>query len=121
MFSLNTQIPTPEIVVIGKKSHGKSSIVESYFGETLSGVGFHGFTKRPLYINVINNLSCTVPKFTIKRDTFLKEFDHDLEVPLKEISSEILKRSQTPTEEPVVLQYEYRNCCNMTFIDTPGR
>jgi len=117
---LNTQIPTPEIIFIGKKSHGKSSLIESFFGETIGAVGSQGCNKRPLYINMINNLACTVPKYTIKRDAFLKEYDYDVEISLSELSNEIQKRNQVVSEEPLILQYEYSNCCNMTIIDTPG-
>jgi hypothetical protein len=36
---LNTQIAAPEFVVIGKKGHGKSSVIESFFGEQVNAVG----------------------------------------------------------------------------------
>jgi len=117
---LNTQIPTPEIVIIGKKGHGKSSIIESFFGEALNAVGYDGVTQRPLYINVINNLACNTPKYTLKRDSLLKEFDRDVEVSLSDLPNEIAKRNKTASDEPIVLQYESKNVCNMTFIDTPA-
>jgi len=116
---LNTQFATPEIVVIGKKGHGKSSLVEAFFGETLDSIGA-GATKRPFFINVINNVNCDKPKLTLKRDTVLKEFDHDKELAIKDVPAELEKRNRNFSEDPVILQYEYKNACNMTFIDTPG-
>jgi len=117
---LNTQISVPEFVVIGKRSHGKSSIIESFFGEQINFVGPNGATKRPFYLNLINNLSCEIPRCTIKRDPSNKEFDHDIEVKLSEVSSEVAKRNKSVSEEPIILQYEFKNVCNMTIIDTPG-
>eukprot|EP01118_Nematostelium_gracile_P015485 TRINITY_DN6219_c0_g1_i1.p1 TRINITY_DN6219_c0_g1~~TRINITY_DN6219_c0_g1_i1.p1 ORF type:complete len:824 (-),score=312.45 TRINITY_DN6219_c0_g1_i1:78-2549(-) len=116
---LNTQIPNPEIVIIGKKSHGKSSIVEAFFGETVTAVGTGGVTKRPLFINMTNNLANETPKCTLKRESN-KEFDHDVEVKISDLPAELAKRNKVASDEPIVLQYEYKNCCNITFIDTPG-
>jgi predicted nucleic acid-binding protein len=117
---LNAQIPNPEVVIIGKKSNGKSSLIECFFGEQVNCVNSGGVTLRPLYINVINNASYATPKLTLKRDVFLKEFDHDMEVKLGDLPHELQKRFVKASDEPVVLQYEYKNVCNMTIIDTPG-
>jgi len=116
---LNTQIPNPEVVVIGKRGHGKSSLVEAFFGEQVDAVGT-GVTRRPLYINMINNLACSTPKLTLKRDTTIKDLSNDVEVKAADLSKEIEKRNRVATEEPIVLQYESKDVCNMTFIDTPG-
>eukprot|EP01114_Cavostelium_apophysatum_P012433 TRINITY_DN277_c0_g1_i1.p1 TRINITY_DN277_c0_g1~~TRINITY_DN277_c0_g1_i1.p1 ORF type:complete len:856 (+),score=372.25 TRINITY_DN277_c0_g1_i1:231-2798(+) len=117
---LNTQFATPEIVVIGKKSHAKSSLIEAFFGEPLNAIGEGGLTKRPVFINVINNVNCTAPKLTVKRDQLLKEFDHDKEVSLKDVGAELEKRNKQFSEEPIILQYESKGVCNFTLIDTPG-
>jgi len=117
---LNTQFSTPEIVVIGRRSHGKSSVIEAFFGEALNAVGSFGVTKRPVFINVINNVNAANPKITVKRDSVLKEFDHDKEVSLKDLHTEIANRNKIASEEPVIVQYESAKVCNMTFIDTPG-
>lgn len=77
-------------------------------------------TSRPIYINVLNNPNCSAPKLTLKRDLLLKEFDHDNEIKLGNISTELEKRLSKPGDEPVVLQYEHKSVCNVTFIDTPG-
>jgi len=117
---LNTQFSTPEIVVIGKKSHGKSSVIEAFFGEALNAVGTSGVTKRPIFLNVINNMNAANPKITVKRDSALKEFDHDKEVSLKDLHTELASRNKLATDEPIIVQYESAKVCNMTFIDTPG-
>jgi hypothetical protein len=69
---------------------------------------------------LINNLSCETPRITLKRDSAIREFDHDVEVKLAEVSSEVAKRLKVASEEPVILQYESKSVCNLTFIDTPG-
>jgi hypothetical protein len=39
---------------------------------------------------------------------------------LKDLSAEIAARNRSPSVEPIVLQYEHKSVCNVTFIDTPG-
>jgi hypothetical protein len=68
----------------------------------------------------MNNPSCDSPKYTLKRDVLLKEFSHDAEVKLADLPLEIAKRNKIAASEPIVLHYEYKNCCNLTLIDTPG-
>jgi GTP-binding protein EngB required for normal cell division len=77
---LNTQIPILEIAVIGPKASGKSSIIEALLGRVSNAVHLGGATKRPLFLQLINNVECEQPRVTIKRDPFLREFDHDIEV-----------------------------------------
>jgi len=117
---LNTQIPVPEFLFIGRKSHGKSSLIEAFIGESFNAIGHDGITKRPIYFNIVNNSACATPKFTVKRDTHLKEFDRDVEVKASDLPNELLKRNKVPSEEPIIVQYEFRNACNFTLIDTPG-
>eukprot|EP01099_Mayorella_cantabrigiensis_P000830 TRINITY_DN1356_c0_g1_i1.p1 TRINITY_DN1356_c0_g1~~TRINITY_DN1356_c0_g1_i1.p1 ORF type:complete len:728 (-),score=209.06 TRINITY_DN1356_c0_g1_i1:108-2291(-) len=117
---LNTQISHPEIVLIGLQGHGKSSILEALLGHQINTVGYGGATQRPLYLNIINNTQCETPKVTIKRDSVLSEFDHDEIVPLTELSNEIEKRNKIVSSDAVFVQYEFKDTCNMTFIDTPG-
>ena len=40
--SLNTQIVTPEIVLLGMTGHGKSSVLEGLLGHTVTHVGYNG-------------------------------------------------------------------------------
>lgn len=120
---LNTQVAAPEIVVIGHQGHGKSSIIEGILGHHVTFTGY-GATKRPLFLNLINNPKCDRPRVTLKRDPLLKgpEYDHDVVVALSDLPEELQKRNKLNklSEEPVFLQYEYRYCSNLTLIDTPG-
>jgi len=75
-------------------------------------------------LNLINNPKYDKPKITIKRDHVIKgtDFDHDVSVSLADLPTELLKRNKLPkpTEEPIYVLYEYKYCCNVTLIDTPG-
>jgi len=120
---LNTQIDTPEIVVLGFQGHGKSSVIEGFLGQQVCSVGY-GATRRPLYLNMINNVKYEKPKVTIKKEQLLKggDFDHDLTVSLGDLPEEIAKRNKISklSDEPIFVQYEYKYCTNLTLIDTPG-
>eukprot|EP01090_Pellita_catalonica_P011899 TRINITY_DN2465_c0_g2_i2.p1 TRINITY_DN2465_c0_g2~~TRINITY_DN2465_c0_g2_i2.p1 ORF type:complete len:784 (-),score=142.81 TRINITY_DN2465_c0_g2_i2:1639-3990(-) len=119
---LNTKISNPEYVLIGASGDGKTHLIESIVGTQILNAG--SATKRPLFLNMINNAKCTEPKVTIKRDIVLKgsEFDHDVIVPIDELSSQIERRNKLPkiSGEPIFVQYEHMYCCNLTLIDTPG-
>jgi len=120
---LNTQIATPEIVILGQQGHGKSAILEGFLGQQITHVGY-GATKRPLFLNMINNVKCDKPRCTIKRDMILKgaDFDHDAVVAIEDLPAELEKRNKIGkySSEPIFLNYEYKYCCNLTLIDTPG-
>ncbi|KAH3745347.1 dynamin family protein [Pelomyxa schiedti] len=113
---LNLQLPVPEIVFIGPAGHGKSALIEAILGQVFTG---EGGTKRPMTIQVVNNPQCVVPRCTLKRDTFLKEFNHDEEVPIERLTEELQKRNQ-PSEVPFILQWEHCSCINSLLFDMPG-
>eukprot|EP01105_Mastigella_eilhardi_P005414 TRINITY_DN17136_c0_g1_i1.p1 TRINITY_DN17136_c0_g1~~TRINITY_DN17136_c0_g1_i1.p1 ORF type:complete len:739 (-),score=270.97 TRINITY_DN17136_c0_g1_i1:108-2324(-) len=117
---VNTQIPVPEIVFIGLKGHGKSSLIEAVLGHLFNATGGDG-TKRPLFINVINNQNYGIDaRILLKRDTCLKEFSRDIEVTVSDLPAHLRTRSKAETEDPIVLQYESKYFINMVLIDTPG-
>ncbi|PRP78525.1 hypothetical protein PROFUN_13582 [Planoprotostelium fungivorum] len=115
---LNTYMTTPEIVFVGKKSQGKSTLIETLLGEPINSVGGNG-TKRPIIFSLVNNPSAQSPKFTIKKDP-LKPNDRDTEVSAAEISAELSKRASLQTEEPIVVVYESFRVTNVNYIDTPA-
>ncbi|KAL6077942.1 Dynamin like protein [Balamuthia mandrillaris] len=125
---LNIQIVTPEIVLLGYQGQGKSSLIEGFLGQSVSHLGYdilsNFATKRPVYLRIINNPKFDKPKVTIKRDSLLKgqDYDHDVTVSVSDLSGELEKRNKISkySEDPIYVQYEYKYCCNMTLIDTPG-
>eukprot|EP01092_Planopodium_desertum_P011218 TRINITY_DN5126_c0_g2_i1.p1 TRINITY_DN5126_c0_g2~~TRINITY_DN5126_c0_g2_i1.p1 ORF type:complete len:772 (+),score=212.08 TRINITY_DN5126_c0_g2_i1:32-2347(+) len=117
---LNAQVAYPEVVLLGSSGSGKSSLLEAFLGNVFNHVDADGATQRPIYFTMVNNVDCETPKFTIKRDPILKEFDHDVEVPLADLSDAIKARNGKSSKDGIFITYEYRYCHNMTFIDTPG-
>jgi hypothetical protein len=116
---LNMQMNTPEIVFIGQRGQGKSSLIESLFGrpflQTLSG------TLRPLVINSVHNASAGEPKCILKRDASNIEYAHDAAINMDNLPAELEKRNGAQFgTEPVVLQFESARVLNATIIDTPG-
>ena len=97
--------------------------MEGFLGQQITHVGY-GATKRPLFLNMINNNKCEKPRCTIKRDMILKgaDFDHDAVVAIEDLPAELEKRNKIGkySSEPIFLNYEYKFCCNLTLIDTPG-
>lgn len=59
------------------------------------------------------------PKITIKRDSQTPQFPKDVQVSIKELPNEIEKRNKK-SMTPLTIIYQYKNCWNMTIIDTPG-
>lgn len=70
-------------------------------------------------VTLINNLECNEPRITIKRDIALREHSEDKEIALEDVEKEIQARNIN-SSTPIFINYEYKWCWNMCFIDTPG-
>jgi len=120
---LNTQLPSPEVVIVGKQGHGKSALLEALIGQPFNLIQKEregkGTTKRPIYLNLINNIECEEPRLTLKRDTLKKEPTADKVIGFDQIEAEIAIRNSI-NNIPIYITYEYKYCWNVTFIDTPG-
>lgn len=75
--------------------------------------------ERPIYLNLLNNLSCEEPRITIKRDTFFAEFASDEQVTQQNLPAEIQRRNMA-CDHPIRVRYEWRYTLNLTLIETPG-
>eukprot|EP01132_Coremiostelium_polycephalum_P007622 gene7622-9377_t len=117
---LNTSISQPEIVFVGPRGSGKSSLLEAFVGRALNIVGINGCSKRALYLQFVNNSECETPKITIKRDQQVKEFDHDIVIPIEQLNDNLAKRNSAPSDEPIYVLIETKQTLNLTLIDTPG-
>ncbi|KAM9972138.1 hypothetical protein ACTFIW_003491 [Dictyostelium discoideum] len=131
---LNTAVSHPEIVFVGPRSSGKSSLIEAFIGRALNIVGggnitggvgsnANGCSKRVLYLQFTNNIDFEVPKVTIKKDNTIKEFDHDIIVSIEQLNENLAKRNQLTNdyiEEPIYVSIESRTTLNLTLIDSPG-
>eukprot|EP01133_Synstelium_polycarpum_P002548 gene2548-2919_t len=118
---LNTSISQPEVVFVGPRGSGKSSLIEAFIGRPLNIVGgLTGCSKRALYLQFVNNSECEQPKVTVKRDGLIKEFDHDVVIPIEQLNDCLTRRNTTISEEPIFVTIEYKATLNITLIDTPG-
>eukprot|EP01112_Ceratiomyxa_fruticulosa_P015981 TRINITY_DN4787_c0_g1_i1.p1 TRINITY_DN4787_c0_g1~~TRINITY_DN4787_c0_g1_i1.p1 ORF type:complete len:740 (-),score=173.13 TRINITY_DN4787_c0_g1_i1:40-2259(-) len=117
---LNTQIQIPEVVMIGKGAGaGRIGLMEAFLGFPLGELVNNSPDRRPLWFTLINNLDNQTPKFTIKRDSTLKEFDLDQEVTIENLPQEVKKRNSPASANiPVKIQIEYNRCWNMTLMES---
>eukprot|EP01105_Mastigella_eilhardi_P025672 TRINITY_DN7055_c0_g1_i1.p1 TRINITY_DN7055_c0_g1~~TRINITY_DN7055_c0_g1_i1.p1 ORF type:complete len:701 (+),score=219.25 TRINITY_DN7055_c0_g1_i1:46-2103(+) len=116
---INAYLQPPEVVLVGRKGCGKSTILESLFGHKFADVG--NATLRPVEIKMVNNVDCEQPKITVVRDPEVAQFaGSDLEnVPFLKVGDAIKERN-VKSAVPIRIHYEYKYCWTMTFYDTPG-
>lgn len=114
---MNTYIQNPEIVFLGVAGQGKSNVIESFLGHILYE-GKNWKTKRPIHFRIVSNETCEKPVITIKRDITSKTYNADVKVTLNDLPSELAKRN-TSSEMPLVIQYEFKDCWNLTIVDLP--
>lgn len=114
---MNTYIQSPEIVFIGVAGHKKTTVIEAFLGHKIID-SKNWKTKRPIHFRIISNVNCEKPIITIKRDITSKTFNSDIKVELKDLPTELSKRNSV-SDVPIVVHYEYKECWNLTLVDTP--
>lgn len=137
-------------MLIGFRSHGKTSLLEALLGQQLGSIGFtpvsfptwtcltrldnlplpayltfyhdlkEGCTKRPVYYQFVNT-----PGTSASNPKCSIQFDpfckdRNVEVALKNLPREIAKRSPKLSAEPIYVTIRMPNTLDITFIDTPG-
>ncbi|ELR19114.1 dynamin gtpase [Acanthamoeba castellanii str. Neff] len=124
---LNSPFGPVEFVLIGQRGHGKSSLIEALSGHIVTHVqlALDGATKRPVRYQFLNSTDISPGakptdgvKCMIQRDALFQ--DYNVEVPLKNLSQEILRRSAVLSPKPIYVTLSAPNALNITFIDTPG-
>lgn len=75
-------------------------------------------TKRPIHLKLLSNPECAQPRVTIKRDYSSKNFGTDSRVELKDLGAELQKRNSFSLV-PLVVDFEFKDCWNLTLIDAP--
>ncbi|XP_049850363.1 dynamin-like protein A [Schistocerca gregaria] len=117
---LNVVLRFPEVVLIGPRSHGKSTLLEALVRRRFNFINFNGATKRPIYFRMVNNPAYEEePLVTLRHDSSLPNVNQDMHLTLNELPSELEKR-MVWTQEPIVIIYEHKCVMNVTYIDTPG-
>eukprot|EP01133_Synstelium_polycarpum_P000414 gene414-491_t len=133
MISHEYNIPfeTPELVVVGMQSDGKSSFIESLLGFQFNIVETNIGTRRPLIIQMMNNPSKLQPSCRFKKESSDYQTDgkwEEHETPVDELTEEIVKRTNDMTGSrgdkvsavPIFLRVEFAGCANLNIYDTPG-
>eukprot|EP01126_Amoeba_proteus_P059029 TRINITY_DN7681_c0_g1_i3.p1 TRINITY_DN7681_c0_g1~~TRINITY_DN7681_c0_g1_i3.p1 ORF type:complete len:528 (-),score=130.82 TRINITY_DN7681_c0_g1_i3:1432-3015(-) len=137
------EFETPEIVVVGMQSDGKSTFVEGLLGFQFNLVDTNIGTRRPLVLQMVNDSKREVPfcRFRRESEDFSENFvendgvrkreDDSFEerdVPVAYLAEQIVKRTEAKcgtnknhvSSVPIVLRVEFKGCANLTIIDTPG-
>ncbi|BFU20479.1 dynamin family protein [Entamoeba histolytica HM-1:IMSS-B] len=121
--SLGIPIETPEIVVVGMQSDGKSSFIEALVGFQFNVVESTIGTRRPLYLQMFNNPKQRTPKCCFANENGIFE---EREIAVEYLSKEISSRTcdvagrTSVSNKPLILRIEFSGCSNLTIIDTPG-
>ncbi|KAH3742895.1 dynamin family GTPase [Pelomyxa schiedti] len=121
---------TPELVVVGMQSDGKSSFIEALLGFQFNIVDSNIGTRRPLILQMINNPHREQPSCRFRKEV-LRSADEDpfeaTETPVESLSQEIIRRTNekagrgdSVSPSPIILRVEYCNCSNLNIYDTPG-
>lgn len=129
--SFGLSFDTPEIVVVGMQSDGKSSFVEALLGFQFNIVDSNIGTRRPLIIQMINNPAKEVPSARFRKETVSSAEEDPFEpsdTPVEQLSREITRRTNELAgprgdrvcDTPIILRVEYAGCANLNIYDTPG-
>lgn len=122
----------PAVVVVGHQTDGKSALVEALMGFQFNHVGGGTKTRRPVALHLRFNPRCDEPQCRLLSGTGdADEYDQagvaGRAMPLNDIQAYIeaenLRLENDPcqfSEKEIIIKVEYKNCPNLTIIDTPG-
>jgi len=114
----NCDFAVPEVVFLGRRGAGKSSLIETFLGHTMMP---SNETLRPVEIRMINNPDCETPRVTVLRDfTLADAFPEEADVALTDVQKVLQARNTVRVAEPTRVLYESKYCMDMTIFDTPG-
>ncbi len=119
----NTEVLTPEFVVIGLAGHGKSSVVEAILGWPLLHVEFGNPARRPVRLSVQNNPLFTEPRFTLMSDPSLGMKKRVAFSDYRELRKELnLRLGQTKdlVKNPIHVLIEHAEALNFDITECPG-
>lgn len=115
---INCSFAAPEVVFLGRRGAGKSSLIESFLGHTMMPLTE---TLRPVEIRMVNNPDCDTPRVTVLRDSSAGDaFPEEPDVALTDVQKSLQARNTARMAEPTRLLYESKYCMDMTVYDTPG-
>ena len=133
------KIDSPELVVVGMQSDGKSSFIEALLSFQFNIVESSIGTRRPLIIQMINDQSKKDPYCRFRKEDIgnaskidvnkiQEDFFEKEPIPVYKLSDELNRRTNEVagystdcvSSKPIILRVEYCGCANLTIFDTPG-
>eukprot|EP00210_Caulerpa_lentillifera_P005392 g5154.t1 len=120
-------LPIPEIVAVGGRSDGKSSLLEAFLGFRFNIREVEIGTRRPLIAQMIHDPTALQPRCRLQNEDD-DEYGPPI-VPETAIASAIQQRTEvhlaklgnvSVSSKPIVMRTEFAFCPNLTIIDTPG-
>jgi len=124
--TINCEVVVPEVVFLGRRNAGKSSLIETFLGHIMMPVKDPAHPEefsisRPVEIRMVNNPECENPRITILRDVDSGDaFPEQTDLTLAEVQKSLQARSKIRSEVPSRVVYESKYCMDMTLYDTPG-
>ncbi|WOL02352.1 hypothetical protein Cni_G11071 [Canna indica] len=119
-----TPFDAPAVLVVGHQTDGKSALVEALMGFQFNHVGGGTKTRRPITLHMKYNPACVVPVCrlvpgadpSVANRMSLPEIQAYIEAENMRLESDPCQFS----EKEIIIRVEYKNCPNLTIIDTPG-
>ncbi|OMO99099.1 hypothetical protein CCACVL1_03930 [Corchorus capsularis] len=121
---LEAPFDAPAVLVVGHQTDGKSALVEALMGFQFNHVGGGTKTRRPITLHMYYDPLCDVPLChlvsdedpTVANEKSLPEIQAYIEAENMRLERE---PSQFSAKE-IIIKVKYKNCPNLTIIDTPG-
>lgn len=121
-LNYNVSLPIPQLLVVGKQSAGKSSIVEAFLGFPFNYVvaGEIG-TRRPLFLRLIRDKSAVLPQWTdLDGISSIPMTTQQVRVKLEAANQQARNRPGGVDSTPLRFEVKYKDCVPISFTDMPG-
>ncbi|XP_042008602.1 dynamin-like protein ARC5 [Salvia splendens] len=120
----STPFDAPAVLVVGHQTEGKSALVEALMGFQFNHVGGGTKTRRPITLHMKFNPDCHAPLCRLLSDSDPSvpqdKSLHEIQAYIEAENMRLEKESYQFSSKEIIIRIEYKNCPNLTIIDTPG-
>ncbi|XP_047315110.1 dynamin-like protein ARC5 isoform X2 [Impatiens glandulifera] len=120
----NTPFEAPAVLLVGHQTDGKSALVEALMGFQFNHVGGGTKTRRPITLNMKYNPECDSPVCHLVSDAdpliAHEKSLHEIQVHIEAENMRLERETCQFSAKEIIIRVEYKNCPNLTIIDTPG-